>query len=326
MRKLFYSVLIIIVLTTIWGYAPDKSLESLKGKYAPPPSQFILVDGIQVHYRDEGIAANRDSTPLILLHGTSSSLHTWSSWVTELSSDFRIIRLDLPDFGLTGSDGHTLFNGPEYATFVAHFLDQLGISNCYMAGNSLGGEVCWQMARLYPNRVKKMILIDAAGIPFQSSGTPIGFKIAGIPVLREFVRFITPYSLVEKSIKNEYADPSKVTTALVDQYYDMTLRAGNRDALIRKIASKSTSYNNHFDELPNIQTPTMILWGAQDKHIPVALAYAFQKALPNDTLVIIPTAGHLPMEETGSVTAKIVRDYLNRLSIITPPTINNMPK
>jgi pimeloyl-ACP methyl ester carboxylesterase len=309
LRCFFFGTILLVAGIGFYAYTPDIPVETLKAKYAGPPSQFMELEGLNVHYRDEG--RRDDSMPLVLIHGTGSSLFTWDAWVRRLSADFRLIRLDLPNYALTGSDGRNLYMGPDYAVFIAKFLDRLKVRQCYMAGNSLGGEVCWQFARLYPEGIRKMILIDAAGIPTPPKSRPLGFRIARMPVLRDVVKYLTPRAIFESSVRNVYADPLKVTPALIDQYADMTLRAGNRAAIIRRFKADHRTYaENRHEDLPGIQTPTLILWGAQDGLIPVEAAYKFQTALPNDTLVIFPNAGHVPMEELGEESAAVARYFL----------------
>lgn len=82
------------------SWAPDRPVETLTGRWAPPPSQFVSIEGMQMHLRDEG--PRTDSQPIVLLHGTSASLHTWDGWTEALKSGRRVIRMDLPGFGLTG--------------------------------------------------------------------------------------------------------------------------------------------------------------------------------------------------------------------------------
>jgi pimeloyl-ACP methyl ester carboxylesterase len=315
MRKsILYSLLSLVTLigaAGFWAYTPDIPVARLKQQYATPPSQFLDMEGLSVHFRDEGQALV-DSIPLVLIHGTSSSLFTWDAWVKELGSAYRIIRLDLPNYALTGSDGKTIFMGPDYAAFVARFLDRLSIKKCYMAGNSLGGEVTWQFARLYPERVEKMILIDAAGMPVAPKNSPVGFRIAHMPVVRDLVKYLTPRTIFESSIRNVYADPTKVTEAQINLYADMTLREGNRAALIRRFKVDKMSYDNHSTNLSNVHTPTLIMWGAQDQLIPLDAAYQFATTLPNDTMVVFPNAGHVPMEELGKESAAAAIDFLRK--------------
>ncbi|HXD07727.1 MAG TPA: alpha/beta fold hydrolase, partial [Burkholderiaceae bacterium] len=153
-------VLVVSGAAVLASWEPDRSVEVLTPRWAQPPSQFIAVDGMQVHYRDEG--PRDDPAPLVLIHGTAASLHTWQGWVAALRQDKRVITFDLPGFGLTGP-----FTG-EYATddyradtlarFTLDLLDALHVPRFAIGGNSLGGEVAWRVATLAPARVERLIL------------------------------------------------------------------------------------------------------------------------------------------------------------------------
>jgi hypothetical protein len=98
-------VLVVAVLATgfiAWHWAPDRSVESLMPRWAAPPSRIEPLLGLPVHLRDEG--PREDPLPIVLLHGTGDSLHTWQGWTDALSKTRRVIRYDLPGFGLTGPD------------------------------------------------------------------------------------------------------------------------------------------------------------------------------------------------------------------------------
>jgi pimeloyl-ACP methyl ester carboxylesterase len=116
--------------------------------------------------------------------------------------------------------------------------------------------------------------------------------------------------LIEESIRNVYADDSRVTDMLVDQYMDMALREGNRKAFISRIATPLS--DSTYLKIPTLQQRTLVLWGAQDYLIPVDNAYRFHRDLPNDTLVVIPNVGHVPMEEMPTKSVRIVRAFLDK--------------
>jgi pimeloyl-ACP methyl ester carboxylesterase len=122
------------------NWAPDRSVEELKSRWAGPPSRFIEIEGMQVHLRDEG--PREDSTPIVLLHGTSSSLHTWNGWVNALQSEHRVIRFDMPAFGLTGPSPENNYTIEYYSQFVVAVMDKLQIDHYILADNSLGGVCC----------------------------------------------------------------------------------------------------------------------------------------------------------------------------------------
>ena len=92
-------LLVVIILIGKYIVSPDKTFEELAPKYAAAPSQFMALNGMKIHYRDEGVGP-----PIVLIHGTGASLHTWNDWTKELIEDYRVIRLDLPAYGLTGQD------------------------------------------------------------------------------------------------------------------------------------------------------------------------------------------------------------------------------
>lgn len=253
----------------------------------------MALDGMNVHYRDEG--KSPDSIPIVLIHGTGSSLHTFDDWAEELKKTRRVIRMDLPGYGLTGPFPEPDYSIDNYVDFVDEFLDALGLDLCIIGGNSLGGHIAWRYTLEYSQRVTKLILIDAAGYPNKSKSEPIAFRVAKTPVLRNALTFITPKSIARSSIENVYADKTKVTEELVDRYFELTLRAGNRRAFIDRFSAKKDP--NAYKRIPQIQQPTLILWGDLDELIPPENAERFHRDLPIDTLVILENAGHVPMEE-----------------------------
>ncbi len=306
LSRVLLGLLVILLALGAILYRADIPVSTLKPTYAKPPSQFVSVDGMDVHYRIEGNPA--DSVPLVLIHGTSSSLFTWDGWVQALQADHRLVRLDLPNYALTGPQPQGNSSAGYYADFLARFLDKIGVSRCDVAGNSLGGNVAWHFAQRYPARVRKLILVDAAGYPFKSTSVPIGFKLARIPVLGNLLSHLTPKSLFRSSLENVYADKNKVTDALVQQFYDLNLRAGNRDALIHRTILPDSSWQ----QMRQIQQLTLILWGQKDGLIPPGIAQRFHRDLPHDTLIVYPNAGHVPMEELPTQTAADVRAFLGK--------------
>jgi pimeloyl-ACP methyl ester carboxylesterase len=285
--------------------APDRSLESLVPRWARPPSDFLDLDGQLVHYRDQGPSG--DPLPLVLIHGTSASLHTWEGWATELAQTHRVISFDLPGFGLTGPNAEGDYRDARYVAFVRALLTRLGVSRAIVAGNSLGGEIAWQLALADPTRVAGLVLVDAAGYDFVPESLPIGFRIARIPVLREFMRWVLPRRAIEDSVIDVYGDPGRVTAALVDRYYELTLREGNRVALMQRMDQLAPGPVGRLGE---IKVPTLILWGGKDRLIPPRWGEAFNQAIAHSRLVVFPKLGHVPQEEDPAATLAALRDWL----------------
>ena len=287
------TALLIVAFIIIFSHR-DIPLNDLKIKYANSNSSFVAVNKMDVHFRDEGVQT--DTIPIVLIHGTGASLHTFNSWSDRLKKSNRIIRVDLPAYGLTGPFPDENYTMANYTAFLKDFLIALNIKQCVLAGNSLGGAIAWNFTLEQPSMVTKLILINASGYPIASKSVPIAFSLAKIPVINKLLTFITPRFLVRSSVENVYFDNSKVTDLVVERYFNLTLRAGNRKAFVDRLKiPKDTSTHKN---IKNIQQPTLILWGAEDLLIPVENAYKFQEDLPNNTLVILENTGHTPMEES----------------------------
>lgn len=308
LKKTVFTIIAISIITLIlFGYQ-DRDVSELTEKYAPTPSAFIKIDGMDVHYRDEGNP--KDSLPIVLLHGTGSSLHTYDAWTSTLKQKRRVIRMDLPAFGLTGPFVDRTYSINKYVAFLNQFLEEKGVSKFVLAGNSLGGNIAWNYTVEHPIKVEKLILIDASGYPFKPESMPIAFKLAQTPVANKLLTVITPRFMAKASVENVYADKTKVTEALVDRYFDLTLRAGNRQALVDRMAMENDTLE--IATIKTIKQPTLILWGDQDKLVPLKNAYRFQKDLPNNTLVILKNSGHVAMEESPEESLAVVLDFLEK--------------
>ena len=281
-------------------FQPDKNIDELKIKYTDSASNFIDIDGMSVHYKIEGSGA-----PLLLIHGTSASLHTWDTWTEILKEHFTIIRMDIPAFGLTGPNAQNDYTIQYYASFINQFAEKMELDSFYLAGNSLGGYIAWYYTLQYPEKVNKLILIDAAGYP-REKFPPI-FTFARLPVVSELMKSFTPKSLIKRNLEQVYYNDAKITDELVERYYNLLLRAGNRGAFLARVKGETTYYN---ETIKNIKTPTLIQWGKHDTWIPLKDGEQFHKDIANSQLIVYDNAGHVPMEEIPLETAKDVLRFL----------------
>lgn len=288
------------------AWAPDLPLRALTPRWAPPPSTFVALQGMQVHLRDEG--PRDDPQPIVLLHGTSASLHTWDGWAAALSPQRRVIRMDMPGFGLTGPAPDANYHLDRYAAFVIAVMDHLGVRQAVLAGNSLGGEVAWKTAVDFPGRVSRLVLVDAAGYPYVPQSVPLGFRLAQIPALQPITARLLPRSLIEASVRNVYGDASKVTPDLVDRYEALTRRAGNRQALNQRFAQHRSG--DHEADIARLRLPTLIVWGGRDRLIPPEAAQRFLHDIPGSRLSLFEDLGHVPQEEDPARTVAVVQRFV----------------
>ncbi len=313
MRMLKFLGAVALVLLVVAGFAvatswaPDRPVASLKARWALPPSQFIRVGGMDVHLRDEG--PREDPLPIVLVHGTSASLHTWDGWVDALKQRHRVIRIDLPGFGLTGPSPDGDYSLPAYARFMVQVMDRLNLQRVVLAGNSLGGAVAWKTAVDHPSRVVRLVLVDSAGYPREAQSIPLGFRIAHMPALAPLMRNVLPRRLVESSVRNVYGDPGKVTPELIDRYFELTLREGNREALSARLQAGNEAFTA---QIAQITQPTLVLWGAQDRLIPPAQAQYFARDIQGSQVQVFEGLGHVPHEEDPARTVAVVQAFLGK--------------
>ena len=313
--RLFGLLLLVSALALPVLQAPDRPVETLVARWAPPPSEFIDLNGQLVHYRDVGPRA--DPAPIVLLHGTSASLHTWEGWSKALRGQRRVISLDLPAFGLTGPfagdylarwAGQPLYTADHYARFVLDLLDRLGVQRFVVAGNSLGGDVAWHIAAAAPDRVAQLVLVDAAGYRFTPEDVPLGWRIARLPVLGRVTEHFLPRPFVLQGLRAVYGNPAKIDDALIDRYYELTLRAGNRAALVQRL--QAWSPQEGVEKVVGVSAPTLILWGGRDRLISPVLAQRFAADIPGSQLAVFDDLGHVPHEEDPLRTVAAVKAFL----------------
>lgn len=314
--RLVGLLILLSVLALSWLRMPDRAVETLVARWAPAPSDFVDLGGQLVHVRDEGPGHDGVDSPLpiVLVHGTGASLHTWDGWTKTLTRQAgrRVIRFDLPAFGLTGPfSGRWAgerYDGETYARFTLALLDAMKVKRFVIGGNSLGGEVAWHTAYAAPQRVAALLLVDAAGPAFVPESMPLGFVIARTPVLRTLTEWTLPRELVAQSVRNVYGDPARVTPELIDRYYELTLREGNRRALVERLALMVPG--EHADRIATLRLPTLILWGGRDRLIPPAIGHEFERLIPGSRRVELPELGHVPHEEDPARSVVPVLEFL----------------
>jgi pimeloyl-ACP methyl ester carboxylesterase len=276
-----------IAVLLLLGVRRDRPAAEVEARHAAPPSRFVQVDGMRVHYRDRGAGS-----AIVLLHGSSSSLFTWEGWAAALAPEHRVISLDLPGHGLTGPHPEGLYSLAEQAEFVDHFAAALHVERFSVAGNSMGGGIAWHYALAHPDKVDKLILVDALAYPQQP---PALLKLFAVPVVGRIARWVTPRFTVARSVRDVYGDPSRVTEANIDRYDDLLLRDGNREATRERL---SRGFDDGlWQRLGEIRAPTLILWGSRDRWILPEKGTRLARDIPGARLITLDGLGHVPMEE-----------------------------
>ena len=303
---------VVLILLGAWLAlrAPDIPVATLRARYASPASRFVEVSpGLVVHIRDEG---RRDGLPLVLLHGSNASLHTWEPWVARLRTTTRIITYDAPAHGLTGPNPSGDYSNAAQAAVLDAVVRSLQVDRFVLGGNSMGGGVAARYAADHPAKVVGLILIDASGQPYDdpNSGSWL-LRTISLPGVRNIVAELTPRWMIAGALDGAVSVKSILSPAAIDRYWQLLRYPGNRVATIERFAQGYSSVPSA--DLAKITAPTLILWGREDRFIPVTSAKYFSDCIRNSRSVIYDHVGHLPMEEAPDRSAADVRGFLDTL-------------
>lgn len=286
---------------------PDSDPAALRRQYGPPPSRFVaLAGGPTVHLRDEG---PRDAPVILLLHGSNADLHTWDAWTADLARDHRVVRFDQRGHGLTGAAPDGAYGQEAYVADVERVARRLGLTRFVIAGNSMGGGIALRFALEHPERLRGLVLVDAAGAP--PMGKPkgnLGFTLARNPLGRWAMKQFTPRALIAKSVRQTVADPASVSEATIERYWQLLRYPGNRAATAARFAQPRRSFTAA--QLAALHLPVLILWGEKDPLIPFAAGQWLQRSIPGSTMLVYPGIGHIPMEEAARRSVADLRAWL----------------
>ncbi|KAA1160514.1 MULTISPECIES: alpha/beta fold hydrolase [Pseudoalteromonas] len=289
-------------------YSPDISAIVIKKRWSYDNSKFVNIDKISVHYIDEG---KKDAPVLIMLHGLSASLHTWHDVTKTLTKDFRVISLDLPGFGITGPwEESKKYDSKNYSKFVEKFINKLEIFSYTLVGNSFGGEISWQLAKNHRNKINALILINATPRLAPFKNWLIGWKLAYLPITKQLSLYFLPYFVTKNSLRRVFKNKD-IPFSKFQQYSELTLRVGNRAALISLL--KSYSFDPLLFAGDKLNIPTLVVWGEEDEVVPFDYTKEFILNSTNTQLEIVSNAGHLPHEELPIETSKLIKIFLKPL-------------
>jgi pimeloyl-ACP methyl ester carboxylesterase len=290
---------LVAVALAIWAYAPDKPRAELEASY---PGAYRLVDGVRLRLRDTG---PRDAPAVILLHGFGASLDTWEPWAQALSARHRVVRFDLPGFGLTGPDPTGDYSDARGMKILNDLMDQLGIARASLVGHSLGGRIVSNFAALHPDRVTRLVLISPDG--FASALFPYDHA-PETPLIMRALPYVAPRSLVKSSLSAAYARPEALSKATLTRYRDLLLAPGVRRAILAR--TSQLILRDPAPTLARIKVPTLLLWGEKDAMVPISYAAKYLRELPNAILTPLPNLGHVPFEEDPAASLEPLERFL----------------
>lgn len=262
------------------------------------------VDGLRLRY------VRRGSGPaVVLLHGVASSLYTWKDVLPGLAARHDTIALDLPGFG--GSDIPSAPSADLLQASVVGFLERLAIPRASLVGNSLGGAVASLVAARHPQRVRALVLIDAAGFRMDATSRPALLRLAAGSLGSALELLPRPRPLVALGLRQVFHDDARVTPERIDEYEAPFMRPGAVAALRALLNAPAPSASEFGATLSTVEARTLVIWGAEDRWIPAADADRFTAAIRGARKFVLPGCGHMPQEERPGETLRLLEEFLS---------------
>ena len=299
------SILGVFLLSLLFGarYPIDKSVDEIEAKYLLSSSSFKNIDGVNIHYTDEG-----SGPAVLLLHANYANLIDWGPWVQKLMPDYRVIRLDIPGHGLTEADPSNDYSMPRTLALIEKLLLHLEINNLSIAGASLGGTIGIHFANQNPEKVDNLILVSPGALNPRIRGSN---QPAHLPKVFNLITQITQRTLVKGLLSGGFGDPENIDEELVTRWHELLLREGQRDA---QMARMRQYVSGNIDQVINqVKSPVLIMWGKENRVVPVELAYEMENLLINSPaveMIIYESGGHQLVQEFGEKTAIDAMEYL----------------
>lgn len=272
-------------------------------------SRFAEVDGVGVHYQEAGAPA---APPVLLLHGFTASNFVWKDVLVPLAeTGFRVIAPDLVGFGFSGKPKEGEYTIDAQARMVVGLMDSLGIERAALVGSSYGGAVAATCALDYPERVERLVLVDAV-INDHARNSPL-LRLAATPVIGDLVSPLLMGSrrLLHSQLRKGYAPENRhlFDDARAAAHHRPLAAASTQRAALATL--RCWRARRVEEEAHRITQPTLLVWGETDPVIPLAHGRRLNREMPNAGLVIFRRCGHMPMEERPREFAEVVANFLS---------------
>ncbi|MFW5800071.1 MAG: alpha/beta fold hydrolase, partial [Spirochaetota bacterium] len=286
------------------GELSRKELMTERGK-------FIEVKNSRIYIEDSGLDSGKEA--IILVHGFGGSTYCWRYTVPVLKENgYRTINIDLKGFGLSTKGFEGDYSHIRQAEIISEIMNKLDIKKAHFIAHSMGSNVVFHLANLYPSKIDKLICIGAS-ITYDKSYSVIETLFPFAPVrrlARHSLRYITDEEQYRNILESAYHRKNIVDEELFKEYYNRTI-VGDWDLALMKISYDSIK-NIYTEPLSDFIYPTLLLWGEYDNWVNIEEGEKLNNNLPNSEFIKVPLAGHLPMEEKPEETNASIIEFLKR--------------
>ena len=273
--------------------------------------KFLELHGDRVAYRDVGKGAEA----LLLIHGLAGSSETWRAVIPQLSRKYRVVAPDLLGHGQSAKPRGDYSLGA-FAVWLRDFLDELGISRATVIGQSLGGGVAMQFVYQHPDYCERLVLISSGGL-----GPDVGWtlRLLSAPGAEFILPAIAPRPVLTVGNKlRSWISATGIQSprgAEIWRAYSSLSDGETRQAFLRTLRSVVDPRGQAVSALNRLHLtadlPTMVIWGDQDRIIPVEHGYALHEARPGSRLEVLEGVGHFPHVERPSEVVDLIDDFIN---------------
>jgi len=276
----------------------------------PPPERYpmkqVTVEGINIRYIDRG-----KGNPIVLVHGVPTSSFLWRDMIEELSTHGRVIALDLPGFGFSDPPQNGDYRISNYARLFGLFLQALSVERATLVCHDLGGPITLTYALRHPDKWERLIILDTF-LHRDFPPWPLSMRIAKIRPIGEIFMWLGGESIARAGLEGGVVDKSWISEGVVKRYY---MPDGNADKLNRSmLGTLRTDYIEDLEfiekNLKTIEKPTLILWGENDRYLPLSLGDRIHKDIMGSQMEKIPNCGHYIPEDQPELAAKIIVEFL----------------
>jgi len=269
----------------------------------PYAARYITVDGTRIRYLEAGAAGGRGT--VIFLHGLGASMYSWRHQIGPVAAaGFRVIAFDNRGFGFSERP-RTGYTNADYSRLVVALMDSLGVRDAVLVGHSMGGAIAAEVALIHPARVPGLVLVGAAGY---GGRAPFALRVMRWPVVGGLAAALRGRGSTARLLRMGYADPTKVSERDIDQAYAPVATADYSRGL--RGALREFRFDALRGRLSGVEIPTLAVWGAQDRIVPLQAGRALAAELLRVAFVVVPQAGHQVHEEAPADVNRLLLAFL----------------
>ena len=313
-RVFFFTTIATVFLCVagVWGcVVVGMNTSAPADGYAGMEGEYVSVQGMNIHTFTGGVEHD-DRMPVVFIHGFAATFYCWRFNAENLAADRPVFAPDLPGFGLSDKPSDYDYSLDSYADFIAAYMDEMGVERAVLVGNSMGGGIAMKTELRHPDRVAGLVLIDALGY-FKNDFYL--YRALGVYPLAEIIMSLNNRPVMTMILKNRvYVDDAFVTDEVVDSFMAVNKTENGRTAPVWVLRAMGPYPVIPTDEIERVSAPTLVIWGEEDRILPVSHVELFSRDIEHAETIIIPDVGHVPMEEKSDVVNDRIRAFVQDLS------------